>query len=360
MFTKPIRPKTLIVLAVTAIIASSIGFLILTGNESIFTSPPPEDEIKREQTPSSSSINGNGQGQNKEDYYLRGSTTLNNTAYEEGKQLPVKNERYLCGTPFASSTEYIQEYYIPLTCSQPVGITVDSSNRIWFVATWSGYLVVFDPELQQFVDFVEIPNWKTKGTFGSMVWSMEFDKEGNLWFTDQVNDAIWRYFVNEEKFEMYKVPAIGSYPQGISFDNLGRVWFSEIFGKRIRVLDPNNVLDNTTNGIIEYPFEDIEYETLGPVLISKYYNNTIWFTAVTYPEGGNIVSFDIVNKNFTVFDLPEGSGVPIGVAEGSDGILWINDHATNLFFRFDPKTSQVTKYSTSLPTSRNDTTTLPY
>lgn len=193
MLTKPIRPKTLIVIAVTAIITSSIGFLILTSNESLFTSPPLEDEIKREQTSSSSSMNGNGQGQNKEDYYLRGSTTLNNTAYEEGKQLPVKNERYLCGTPFASSTEYIQEYYIPLTCSQPVGITVDSSNRIWFVATWSGNLVVFDPELQQFVDFIEIPNWKTKGTFGSMVWSMEFDKEGNLWFTDQVNDAIWRY-----------------------------------------------------------------------------------------------------------------------------------------------------------------------
>jgi hypothetical protein len=67
MLTKPVRPKTLIVIAVTAIIASSIGFLILTSNENIFTSPPSEDEIKREQTPSSSSIIGNGQGQNKED-----------------------------------------------------------------------------------------------------------------------------------------------------------------------------------------------------------------------------------------------------------------------------------------------------
>lgn len=49
---------------------------------------------------------------------------------------------------------------------------------------------------------------------------------------------------------------------------------------------------------------------------------------------------------------------PFGVAEDNTGILWINDHATNLFLRFDPKMSQVTKYSTSLPTSRNDTTTL--
>jgi virginiamycin B lyase len=81
---------------------------------------------------------------------------------------------------------------------------------------------------------------------------------------------------------------------------------------------------------------------------------------VTYPEGGNIVSFDLASKNFTVIDLPEDSGVPVGIAEDNEGVLWINDHATNLFFRFDPKTSQITKYSTSLPTSRNDTTTLPY
>ncbi len=266
----------------------------------------------------------------------------------------------MCGTPFASSTGYIQEYYIPLTCSQPVGITTDSSDRIWFVATWSGYLVVFDPALQKFIDFIEIPNWKTKGTFGSMVWGIEFDKEGNLWFTDQVNDAIWRYFVSEKRFEMYKVPAVGGYPQGITFDNQGKVWFSEIFGKRIGVLDPDKVVDNTTEGIIEYPFEEIEYETLGPVLISKNFNDTIWFTAVTYPEGGTIVNFNTTDKNFRVYELPEGSGVPIGVAEDRAGILWINDHATNLFFRFDPKSSQITKYSTSLPTSRNDTTTLPY
>ena len=102
-----------------------------------------------------------------------------------------------------------------------------------------------------------------------MVWGMEFDNEGNLWFTDQVNDAIWRYFVSEKRFEMYKVPAVGSYPQGITFDSQGKVWFSEIFGKRIGVLDPDKVVDNTTQGIIEYPFDEIEYETLGPVLISR-------------------------------------------------------------------------------------------
>lgn len=357
MLSKLIKSKSFIAIAVTVIIASSTLFWITTANSNFFSSFILDDEAKYRQNSLSPDQDNNGIGK---DYYLRGGAALNETAYAKGKQLSVKNERYLCGTPFASFTQYIEEYYIPLTCSQPVGITVDRNDKIWFVATWSGYLVVFDPDLRQFVDFIEIPNWKTKGTFGSMVWSMEFDKEGNLWFTDQVNDAIWRYFVSEKKFEMYKVPTIGSYPQGLSIDNKGMIWFSEIFGKRIGVLDPSKVIDNTTSGITEYPFEDIEYETLGPGLISKSYNNTIWFTAVTYPEGGNIVGFNVASKNFTVFDLPEGSGVPIGIAEDDEGILWINDHATNLFFRFDPKTSLVKKYSTSLATSRNDTTTLPY
>jgi virginiamycin B lyase len=65
-------------------------------------------------------------------------------------------------------------------------------------------------------------------------------------------------------------------------------------------------------------------------------------------------------EEFEIFDLPIGSGVPIGIAEDDKGRLWINNHATNLFFMFDPLTEEVVQYSTSLPTSRNSTTTLPY
>lgn len=56
---------------------------------------------------------------------------------------------------------------------------------------------------------------------------------------DQVNNAIWRYFVSEKKFEMYKVPTLGAYPAFIEFDSQGNVWFSEIFGKKLGVLYPH-------------------------------------------------------------------------------------------------------------------------
>jgi virginiamycin B lyase len=308
-----------------------------------------------------------------DDYYLRGAV---NSSSGEGKQVQEKYVKHLCGESSEKNTEFIQEYSIPvIICSQPVGIAVDNNDKVWIAATWVGYLVVFDPDLNRFVDFIGIPNWKTKGIFGSMVWGMEFDKKGDLWFTDQVNNAIWRYFTAEKKFEMYKVPTKGSYPGQVAFDSQGRVWFSEIFGKKLGVIDPDKAVNNTTTGITEYELELEDMETMGPVTVSSssssvgngsinYNNNknidSVWFTAVDFPKAGQIVRFDINKEKFQIFDLPTGSGVPIGIAEDDKGRLWINNHATNLFFMLDPLTEKIVQYSTSLPTSRNDTTTLPY
>ena len=181
--------------------------------------------------------NGQTKGQSEiDDYSIRGAVS----STSGGKQVLEKYQTHLCGASFEKRTDFIQEYTLPFPCSLPVGITVqqqqNSSNndnnnnttnarKIWIAATWVGYLVVFDPEQQGFSEFIEIPNWKTKGIFGSMVWDMEFDKNGDLWFTDQVNNAIWRYFTADKKFEMYKVPTSGSYPSSIAFDSQGRVWF---------------------------------------------------------------------------------------------------------------------------------------
>jgi virginiamycin B lyase len=81
---------------------------------------------------------------------------------------------------------------------------------------------------------------------------------------------------------------------------------------------------------------------------------------VNFPELGHVIKFDINKKEFEVLKLAEGVGVPVGIVKDDKGMLWVNDHATNLFFMIDPRTGENIKYSTSLPTSRNNTTTLPY
>ncbi|MGZ5548730.1 MAG: Vgb family protein, partial [Nitrososphaeraceae archaeon] len=271
----------------------------------------------------------------------------------------------MCGSSFEKISDYIVEYSVPYPCSQPVGIAIDKNDSAWIAATWMGHLIVFDPKKNYFSKFIEIPNWKTKGIFGSMVWGMDFDKFGNLWFTDQVNNAIWRYFVSEKKFEMYKVPTRGAYPAFIEFDSEGNVWFSEIFGKKLGVLYPHLVENNTSKGISEYEFEDLvqhKITSMGPVSISNNTNNKndiVWFSAVDYPDNGSVMNYNTSSKKFNVFELSKEAGIPISIIEDDRGKIWINDHATSIFFTFDTKTNQIKKYSTSLPSTRI-TSSLPY
>ena len=143
--------------------------------------------------------------------WVKQKTSSKEAVNSDEKKIFEQNKIYLCSTTFEKSTEFIKEYSIPIDCTQPVGIAIDHKDKIWIAATWIGYLVVFDPILKGFVDFIKIPNWKTNGIFGSMVWGMDFDKNGNLWFTDEVHNAIWRYFTDERKFEIYQAPTKSSY-----------------------------------------------------------------------------------------------------------------------------------------------------
>lgn len=178
--------------------------------------------------------------------WVKQKTSSKEAVNSDEKKIFEQNKIYLCSTTFEKSTEFIKEYSIPIDFTQPVGIAIDHKDKIWIVATWIGYLVVFDPILKGFVDFIKIPNWKTNGIFGSMVWGMDFDKNGNLWFTDEVHNAIWRYFTDERKFEIYQAPTKSSYPAQIALDSQGRVWFSEIFGKKLGVITPSEVVNDTT------------------------------------------------------------------------------------------------------------------
>lgn len=292
------------------------------------------------------------------------SNDLNSNAVDAKSQASTKPvetnvSQYMCGFAPDGVNGFIEEFSLPQDCSQPVGIAVDKTNKIWIAATLTGYLILFDPSQKKFIDAVKIPNWNTERYFGSMVWAMEFDASGNLWFVDQRNNAIWKYLPSNGKFEMYKIPTVGSYPSSIVFDTQGKLWFSEIFGKKIGLLDPVLAEDNTSKGITEYTIEGLDFETLGPVSLSND-KKKLWLTAVKYPEGGSILSFDIQSGTFSLHSSLKGSAVPVGIVEDTRGNLWINDHATNLFFSFDPVSKKIVKYSTSLPTSRNNTTTLPY
>ena len=119
------------------------------------------------------------------------------------EQVVQKDKQHVCGDNIKGSTFYITEYVIPISCSQPVGLTVDKDNNIWIAADWAGYLLVFNPLSNTFVKSIKLPNWNSTDLFGSMIWDMKFDRNGNLWFTDERSNSIWKYIPKENQFQRY-------------------------------------------------------------------------------------------------------------------------------------------------------------
>ena len=290
------------------------------------------------------------------------------------EQTVQKDKQHVCGDNIKGSTFYITEYVIPISCSQPVGLTVDKDNNVWIAADWAGYLLVFNPLTNTFVKSIKLPNWNSTDLFGSMIWDMKFDRNGNLWFTDERSNSIWKYIPKENQFQRYIVPTKGGYPISLVFDSNDKVWFTEIFGKKLAMLDPLKVQSNTTKGISELNLsKQINFDSTGPISNGFGFNQNIrgnntnssiadenlWFSTVNFPIGGQLVKYNIAKKNLTVFDLTSMHTIPLSVAEDEKGRVWTNDHASSLFLMLDPSTGNIKQYSTSFPLPTN-TTTLPY
>jgi|tagenome__1003787_1003787.scaffolds.fasta_scaffold20954396_3 virginiamycin B lyase len=301
---------------------------------------------------------------------LDDSSLKNITQNTKIKQVAEKDIKYVCGDNIQNSGVYIQEFLIPFPCSQPVGLTMDKNNNLWIAADWAGYFFVFNPQSETFIKHISLPNWPSGGTFGSMIWDMKFDKNGDLWFTDEQSNSVWKYFTKENKFERYKSPTKNSYPSSLAFDSKNRVWFTEIFGKKLGIINPLEAKNNTSVGIKEIDLgKKVKFETTGPLSAgfknTSYSNNNdkandiLWLSTVDFPYGGQIIKVDTTKENFTVYEVNKTKSVPISIAEDDKGQVWANDHASSLFLLLDTKTGNVKQFATSPATTRI-TPTLPY
>jgi virginiamycin B lyase len=279
----------------------------------------------------------------------------------------------------------VNEFAIPVQCSQPVGLAVDKDNNVWIASGKLGSLLVFNTKTFEFDKIIKIPNWPVQTRMmGSMIWNMKFDKNGDLWFTDELSNSIWKYFVKEGKFENYRLLEEGGYPQSIAFDSDGNVWFTQFFGNRLGLIEPSKVLTNTTEGISELDMSrQIDFQTMGPISNGFGFGNTntndnattatatttttptnanetLWFSTATFPVGGHIIGYDVTAEALTIHDVTYTHNVPFSIAEDENGLLWANSHIANLFFSLNPDTGEIKQYATSNPSASGNLTTLPY
>lgn len=289
-------------------------------------------------------------------------------------KLSEEDKPLLCGDNTVQSSFYVKEYLTPILCSQPVGISVDKDNNIWIASGKSGTLMQFNPSMEKFVKIIKIPNWPEQNrNIGSMIWDMKFDKDGNLWFTDEITNSIWKYFTNEARFENYRLLGENGYPLSLAFDSDDNVWYTQVFGKRLGFLEPDKVITNTTEGISELDISrQINFQTMGPIsnglgVNDSFINNndsnvnqSLWFSTAVFPVGGQIIKYDINSHSLTIHDINHTQSVPFSISEDEEGLLWANSHIANLFLSLNPLNGEIKQYATSNPSASGNLTTLPY
>jgi virginiamycin B lyase len=271
-------------------------------------------------------------------------------------------QKQFCGlNPIPHSSIYITEYKLPTTCEMPLGILVDGqAGKVWYVSTKHGTVGSYDLVTHKFDRELTIPKWNVRNlpTDNSQVWSIKADRSGNIWFTDEKQNAIWMYSKSVGGFEMFKVPEMSkvfgtSYPVSIGFDSKGNVYFVGIRSPVLWFGNVTQMKNNTSNGIAKIPMPTHAFKGIDPDLISTgslavdNKRNVIWISMLSFPSKGEILRYNITSKTFDTFNMPSGLNSPVGVAVDDNGNPWITDHATSLFFMLNTSNGKTVTYSTS-------------
>ena len=274
-----------------------------------------------------------------------------------------------CGTnPNPSSTEYITEYVLPQSCEMPLGIGVDiEEDRVWYVSTKRGILGSYNLEEDKFNEEKQIPSWPSRNNPRefSQVWDIEIDNrrkvrggEGEVWFTDGKQNAIWRFFTSSNVFERYTVPGESQdfgtiYPASIEFDpnNDNIIYFVGMFSPSIWIVEIDRLKNGTSEGISEIPIPIKGFEGTDPVFITTgslafdEKENAVWVSVMIYGYKGQIFKYNLDAKSFDIFDLPRDLSSPWGLTADDNGDLWVTNAGSSIFYKLSPKGDNNDSYS---------------
>ena len=281
-----------------------------------------------------------------------------------------------CGLNSHPNSSYLViEYLLPAPCEMPLGIGVDSQNQnIWYVSTKNGTLGRFDMNTNTFGEEYKIPSWPARGnpTMSSQVWDLDIDNKGNIWFTDERLNAIWRFSNDTRSFEMFTVPekpeAFGTtYPVSMEIDNNGiNIYFVGIRSPSIWIGNISQMRNGTAEWIerIGIPLDsfkgiDPDLVSTGSVVLDED-NDRLFVSLLAFNTKGQILGYDLKNNTFTAYEMPDDITSPVGLTLDLNDNLWVTDHGTSIFFRLDPASGDITKFTTSTvsPRTLGQSTTL--
>lgn len=335
--SKPFQKKKMVVFVVLAIVA--IVGILLVYSSSISSGPSQQD------------------GEN-----------VSELVSESKADAVEKFNAQFCGLDSHPNSSYlVVEYPLPALCEMPLGIGVDSQNQgVWYVSTKNGTLGRYDMKTNTFGKEYKIPSWPAREapTMSSQVWDLDIDNKGNIWFTDEKLNALWRFSNDTRTFDIFAVPekpeAFGTtYPVSMEIDKDGsNIYFVGIRSPSIWIGNISLMRNGTAEGIerIGIPLDsfagiDPDLVSTGSVVLDED-NDRLFVSLLAFNTKGQILGYDLKNSTFTPYELPDDITSPVGLALDLDDNLWVTDHGTSIFFKLDPASGDITKFTTSTVSPR--------
>jgi virginiamycin B lyase len=255
-----------------------------------------------------------------------------------------------------NSTEYVTEYVLPQSCEMPLGIDVDiEEDKVWYVSTKQGILGSYDIEEDKFNEEIQIPAWASRNNARefSQVWDVKVDNRrggnGDVWFTDEKQNALWRYVESSDTFERYAIPGKSqdfgtTYPSSIELvpNNDNIIYFVGMFSPSIWIVEIDRLKNGTSEGISEIPIPIEGFEGTDPVfvttgrLVFDEKENALWVSVMTYGYKGQIFRYNLDTESFDIFDLPRELNSPWGMTIDDNGDAWVTNAGTSIFYKFSP------------------------
>ena len=320
-------------------------------------------------------------------FYLNNdsSNDLSDKLIESSRNAAIdKFQNQFCGNNTRpNSNEFVNEYVLPTTCEMPLGIAVDNNaSKVWYISTKNGILGSYNTKENRFDHERTIPIWRSRQNpiDFSQVWTIKVDRENNIWFTDEKQNAIWRYNNLLKTFEIFNIPEISksfetTYPVSMDFDSSGNIYLVGIRSPSLWFANVTEMRNGTSDGISRIPIPLQGFAGIDPDLISTgsvivdENNNTVWLSMLAFAKKGQIFKYDTNSKTFKVFELPPDINSPVGITLVNNDDIWVTDHGTSIFYKLDHSNGRITKFVTSQASSRvfgrNSTSeegayTLPY
>ena len=112
--------------------------------------------------------------------------------------------------------------------SRPQAIVAGPDKAIWFGTSTRIYRLTTDGKSSEF----KLPDNLTSTVGGTVVQSLVFGPDGNLWGAYNQGNVIWRMTPTGE-FTDFKIPTPKAWPRDMAVGPDGNIWFTEMVGNKI-------------------------------------------------------------------------------------------------------------------------------